>query len=337
MHRTISLIIVTYGNRAFLVKEVINASFEQGVDNIVLVDNASYADCQALYDDLIKDDKRVHLLRNDENLGSSGGFKVGLEYVIKNLSPDFVWLLDDDNVPQQGSLKSLVDTWNMITKANNVDDLVLYSYRGETREHDKRAVTLGEIKGYSRNNFMGFNFFKEVRRKIRKQQQCESINYPVVRVTLGPYGGAFFNLNVLNKIGLPRSDFYVYADDHEYTLRLNDLGIQQYLVYGSRLKDIDISFDEDGLLSPKASILKVYYSFRNHTYLSQRFKTNKAIYIINKHIFIFSLSIYLIFMSLKHKNFAKKRFKIICQAINDGERSLLGMVECLNEDFNNSQ
>lgn len=328
MKNKIVAIIVTYSERHKYVEEVIQKAFYEGVDEIVLVDNASQVESREYYDNLIKADKRVQLLRNDENLGSAGGFKAGIEYVIKNLSPDYVWLLDDDNVPQQGSLKTLVDTWYMITNANNVNDLVLYSYRGETREPDKRAVIYGDIKGYSKNNFMGFNFFKAVLQKINKIPR-DSINYPVVRVELGPYGGAFFNFNVLEKIGLPKSEFFVYADDHEYTLRLNELGIQQYLVYGSRLKDIDMSFDDDGLLSPKASNLKVYYTFRNHTYLSQSFITNKAIYIFNKYIFILLLFKNLMLKSFKYKNFAKNRSKLIIKAISDGESSLLGKVDWL--------
>lgn len=325
---SISSIIVTYGKRVHLVRQVIGAALSEGVDNIVLVDNASVKESADALDQLVKNNPQIHLIRHEQNEGSAGGFYAGLEYVLNYAVTDYIWLLDDDNVPQQGSLKALVDTWYMITNANNVDDLALYSYRGETREPDKRAVTHGDIKGYAKNNFMGFNFFKEFQRKINKKPS-DSINYPVVRVELGPYGGAFFNFNVLKKIGLPKPEFFVYADDHEYTLRLNELGIQQYLVYGSRLKDIDISFDDDGLLSPKANDLKVYYTFRNHTYLSQRFITNKPIYILNKYIFLLFLFKSLIFKSFKYKSFAKNRAKLIIKAINDGERSLLGKVDWL--------
>ena len=328
MNGRVVAIVVTYAKRHEYVEKVMHEVFHEGVSEVVLVDNASQLESRAVYDELVQSEKRIHLIRNDENLGSSGGFKAGLQYALSYLRPDFLWLLDDDNVPQRGSLKSLVDTWFMIATSHKVDDLALYSYRGETRAPDKRAVTHGHIKRYGKNNFMGFNFFKAFRRKFIKSA-CEAVNYPVVRVTFGPFGGAFFNFNVPRKVGLPSPEFFVYADDHEYSLRLNELGIQQYLVFASRLKDIDRSFDDDGLLSPNASDLKVYYSFRNHTYLSQRFITNRIFYYFNKFIYITFLLKNLMLLSFKYKGFAKNRAKLIIKAIVDGESSSLGKVDWL--------
>ena len=146
---------------------------------------------------------------------------------------------------------------------------------------------------------------------------------------LGPYGGAFFNFNALKKLGLPREDFFVYADDHEYTSRLNDIDIDQFLVYSSRLLDIDSSFDGEGLISPNVSDLKVYYAFRNHTYLSKKVLKNKYAYIVNKSILLCLLFCRLMFKYFKNKPFVISRFKLILLAVADGENGILGRAKFL--------
>lgn len=99
-------VIVTYGNRFDLLKQVIFAAFEEGVSQIVLVDNASVEDTRNELDKLIAVESRLTLIRHSENLGSAGGYHSGLSYVLESLYPDFVWMLDDDNVSQKNALKN---------------------------------------------------------------------------------------------------------------------------------------------------------------------------------------------------------------------------------------
>lgn len=316
----ITVILVTYSNRKEYVKIVIKAAFNEGVSDIVLVDNASDSVSQKYYDELAKNNSRIHLIRNKKNLGSAGGFKVGISFLLFNLSPDYIWFLDDDNVPQSGSLESLIKAKEYLLSGNtDKKDFVLYSYRGDKRIFDKKAVSNGYIKVYNENNFMGFRIQDFLKDKIYNNQDQDYVLYPIVRVFHGPYGGAFFSFNVLNEIGYPDESFFLYADDHEFTNRVNLLNVDQYLIYNSRLLDIDESFDEDGLFSFNTNEMKVYYTFRNHVYLNQNHKTKYWKYNLNKYIYI----IFLIFKAVKFSiyNYKKaiKIFDSIKLGIKDGE------------------
>ena len=107
MYKIVS-IIVTYNNRYKFVEKVVNSCFNEGVSLVIIVDNASEVDSELYFVQLEKNDNRIRLIRNDINLGSAGGFKVGISFLFKNIKEDFVWLLDDDNVRQYGSLNSVI-------------------------------------------------------------------------------------------------------------------------------------------------------------------------------------------------------------------------------------
>ena len=58
----------------------------------------------------ISDKLRVIYLK--ENVGSAGGYKRGLKEAYLDKDCEFIWLLDDDNKPQESSLNTLIDFWN---------------------------------------------------------------------------------------------------------------------------------------------------------------------------------------------------------------------------------
>ncbi len=321
----VTAVIVTYGNRFNLVRQVISAAFEEGVSQIVLVDNASVEETQNELDKLIDIEPRLTLIRNSENLGSAGGFHSGLSYVLENLKSDFIWLLDDDNVPQKKALKNLLNARELIKRDVESFDVVVYSYRGALWEHDRLAVTDGYIKGYEPNNFMGFNFFSVLKEKFNKIRKDKEVNYPIVRSYVGPYGGMLLTLNVLKKIGLPNKEFYLYADDHEFSLRFEKSNIQQYLVYASELADIDCSFPNgNSLFGKNYSDIKLFYGIRNHVFLSRSFVESGFLYRFNKIIYILSMILKSTPYLIKDYYFYIYRIKIIFRAISDGESGRLG-------------
>jgi GT2 family glycosyltransferase len=316
----IVLITVTYGNRSNYFKKVIESSLDEGVDQIVIVDNGSIAESRIELYELCKKDERVHLLRNDENTGSSGGFYTGIEYVMNNFNSVFVWLLDDDNVPQKNALKILTYNWSKLKKIVG-KDVVLYSNR-IAQEEDSFKLSQPELHKIKSNTFLGFGFQEYFKFFGAKNNLEDSI----FKVDFGPYGGLFTSLDVLRSIGLPNRDFFLYADDHEFTLRLYKMDIPQYIVLRSVLRDIDSSFPlKNGLISPKTQDFKIYYTVRNHIFLKKQFIKVKSLYFINKYIFVSWLFIKLVLMySAINPIHVIRRISLITKAIYDGENSLLG-------------
>ena len=319
-------IIVTYSNRFSLLKQVISACIAQGIHKIIVVDNASAQESKRLLIELESITPRLHVCYLPENIGSSGGFKFAISEALKDVNSEFLWLLDDDNVPQPGALKALVEAYNLLSSETNKP--VLYSYRGEVWEDDHRAVYNGIIKKSITNGFCGFDFFTALKKKIKNLTSSTSIpslSYPVIRTQIGPYGGMFTHIENIKKIGLPNEDYFVYADDHDFTSRFEDYGIAQYLVFNSKLKDIDISVSSgDGYFKDQTSELKIYYGLRNTTYFYRRHITNRLYYSFNKTVFFSMLYLSAFQNGLTSPTLVKRRLKLIKKAISEGEKGILG-------------
>lgn len=323
-------LIVTYANRYKFVEQVVEALIREGISAIVLVDNASSEESKCYYKKLIESNSKIQLIQHSQNLGSAGGFHSGLEFILNNTNTDYIWILDDDNVPEIGSLNNLINARNLLLNNSN-DDVVLYSYRGDSWLDDNLAVYDGYIKGYKNNSFIGFNFSDTYKTFFLKKNLSKRIKYPLILVEVGPYGGMFLSINALKSVGLPIKDFFIYADDHEFSIRFNRYNINQYLVYNSKLKDIHFTFSSGNkFFSEQTSELKLYYSIRNHVFLSQSFINNKFHYLFNKLTYLainFLISLPII---INKPKIALDRIILIKNAIYDGERGRLGKISSIS-------
>lgn len=323
MEQKVISLIVTYGDRAHFVERIVSELFAQGVSCIVIVDNGSVdSSAQKLKKLSSLHGSSIYYHRLEENMGSAGGFGCGIKFVRENCDFDFLWILDDDNLPKTNALQALLQTKNSLSHSFG-SNVVLYSYRGEAWRDDLLAVNSGKIKGYSTNNFIGFTIGNTIKSFLKKEGA--EINYPVARTTLGPYGGMFLNVGALDAVGFPESKFFLYADDHEYTLRFNQAKINQFLVYASELEDLDSSFQvKNRYFSKESSEFKLFYSIRNHVYLSQSFRNSDFLYFLNKWSFISVILLRSFSYILRGPSLYLRRLLLLKRAINDGEKGLLG-------------
>jgi GT2 family glycosyltransferase len=330
-------LIVTYANRYKFVEQVIDALIREGLTSIILVDNDSAEESKSYFKNLIDNNSKIKLIQHSENLGSAGGFHSGLQFIINNINSDFIWILDDDNVPNIGSLNNLINARKLLINDNSNDEVVLYSYRGDSWLDDKLAVYNGYIKGYKSNNFIGFNFSVIFKTFFLNKKTTNKVKYPVVSVEIGPYGGMFLSMKTLKKVGLPNKDFFIYADDHEFSLRFDKYNIKQYLVYNSSLKDIHFTFSEGNkFFSKQTSELKLYYSIRNHVFLSQSFVKNKFLYCINKLTYLALNLLISLPIIIKNPKIALERIILIKNAIYDGEMGRLGKISQIANRYQNN-
>ncbi|CAI1542450.1 glycosyltransferase [Serratia ficaria] len=95
-------LIVTF-NRLEKLKQCWSATAALPFENIVIVDNASTDNTQSWLSDIV--DVRLHVLRACRNDGGAGGFKLGAEFIAKNVDTDWVFMFDDDAYPDALLLK----------------------------------------------------------------------------------------------------------------------------------------------------------------------------------------------------------------------------------------
>jgi GT2 family glycosyltransferase len=336
MKYKVCVVTVTYGDRFHLLKQVIDASFNEGVSKIIVVDNGSAKNSR----DQLKDYERkfgnkLKVIYLNENTGSAGGYKIGLEEAYRCEDCEFIWLLDDDTKPIDGSLKILLDFWSSLEIENRQEKIALLSYR--FKQVAKEAIIRNKPESVLglKNSFLGFHI-KELHKKIYRYlkrvfkptndrvEQEDDKKYGIVPVA--PYGGLFIHKNILNKIGYPNEDFYLYVDDYDWSYRITKNGGKIYLILDSKIEDLELSWETPkstkqtrfSIIS-KGNPYRVYYSVRNRVF----FEINNLV--DNKMIYWINVFVYLLLISFS----STKNIKLIIKAVKDGYKRNLGKVELL--------
>lgn len=288
----VAVVMVTYGDRFLFLNQVVQRLDNLGfVKYIVLVDNLvtgkSIFDLKQLK---LKVDKLI-TIEQGYNSGSAKGFKKGIKTAL-DLDIDFIWLLDDDNLPAENALDMLICTWNAVG-IDKSENLALLSFRPD-RSIFKKAIQVNDpnlILG-SNNSFLGFHIVDKIygRKLTNDIQKTKSLG----KVSVAPYGGLFFHKDLVKKIGLPDERYFLYGDDYDYTYRITKQGGQILLNTASVVKDLEQSFHlkkkKGKLFSNKLiktdSKNRIFYSTRNGIIFEQNFVNNKPIYLLNAFLHI---------------------------------------------------
>ena len=323
------VITVTYGNRFYLLKEVIDAALGEGVHKVIVVDNNSDAESRNKlkeYESIL--DGKIKVLYLDDNYGSAGGYKKGLEIACNDPECEFIWLLDDDNKPLNGSLKALLDFWNSLKIEDKKEKVALLSYRPirnyllvESILKNKPELVM------CKNSFLGFHIKNLPTRismylkrllNLKNNEQNEEMNLKYGPVMFAGYGGLFIHKSILKIIGYPNEKFFLYKDDIEWSYRITKNGGKIYLILDSKINDLELSWT----MSDKKKYtnihlifkdkIRFYYSVRNGIYFEiNNIVDNKIIYWINMITYLM-----LIFLCNREKNFIKIVIKAIKDAYN---------------------
>lgn len=303
----VAVVIVTYGDRSLFFNQVLKKLNElKPIKHIVLVDNLVKGQSVKDVEKLKKKLDKLIVIKQGFNSGSAKGFKDGIARA-NEFNIDFIWLLDDDNLPQDDALD------NLLLKVNTIGLIkekkyALLSYRPDREiykkaiEDKKPSAMLGPI-----NSFLGFHIVSKLKNKLNKKSKKPEDSKTVGLVSVAPYGGLFFHKSLIDDIGLPNEDYYLYGDDFDYSYRITKSCGGIYLVIDSVVNDLEQSFhlkkENEGILSNRLiktnSKDRIFYSVRNGIVFEQNFVSNKLLYIINAILHI-SLTFIILILNPKH-------------------------------------
>jgi len=339
----VCVVIVTYGNRYHFLHEVLRNIFVENISKTIIVDNNSHPDSKHLLLSLEQENPdSINVIWHKNNEGSAKGFRIGLEKAIAEKDCDFIWLLDDDNVPQSGALSKLVDFWNRWEGLNKEHNLCLVSYRKDRPLYKKMAQinssSLDLVIG-SRNAVMGFNLFKPLKTlkyyRFLKDNDNQiklhgDINHG--KIPVAPYGGMFFHKSLLNVIGYPNDQFVLYGDDWDFSQRITERNGELIYIFDSIINDVD-SPGNIGMKVDKLNLFRIYYSTRNSLHFQKKFSTYKWIFNINAIILSMILTLGNLFGIITQKN-TREKMRIKLVAIKDGLKGKLGKKMILDNTNN---
>lgn len=298
---TYASVIVTF-NRKASVREALLRQFNQTVQaqKIIVVDNASTDGTHKYIEDILQSHaEQVKYLRLDENLGGSGGFYYGMKEAL-NEHTDLIGISDDDASYDE-------DYFEKIIKAaeNNPKDM---AFCGAMYDYGKMtAETAGTAKHLLSDNTLKFQW-------ATKDEYLNGDFY----VDNWSFVGPVFRSKLVEQIGLPNKDFFIWFDDSEYAVRMHQLGYKYHVVVNAH---INLNSDVKAAQVP---LWKKYYGFRNEIYTIKKYGKNKVI--SNTYPFYMLLrkyaSVYL--KNSEFKGRRSKALKIFTKAFNDGMGNRLG-------------
>ncbi len=322
------VVTVTYGNRFPLLSQVIKRVLQIGVEKIVVVVNGpAQKTCQGLQKLKHSFPQRINEVYLERNEGSAKGFAEGIRYA-HAYGAEFIWLLDDDNLPRLECLQSLKYAYAYL--GNNPAN-ILAGFRS-TRQEQRMAACYGSQVTLVNNSFLGFHYkhiFKKVLKRLHKRPEKDSCYpvYPLVEVDYAPYGGLLFHRSWIDKIGLPNETLYLYGDDHEFTLRLRKAGAHIYLCAQAGIEDLELSWhlkEELPWFAPDSETERLYYTLRNRVWLEKHFAIDSVcVYTLNVVCYtVFQIMRALLrFHSLIN---LQRRLRLLFHAFQDGWHDNLG-------------
>ena len=242
MEYKICAIVVTY-NRKKLLEENINALLKQSYKkfDLLIIDNGSTDGTQQMVN--IYRDSRLKYINTGSNLGGAGGFSFGLRKSIE-LGYDYAWIMDDDTIPEEKSLESL------IKKTKGID----FSF-------------MSCLTKWIDGNLAKMNIQEIDKNIIAENEILSKRLIPIIRAS---FVACYINLHYARKAGLPIKEFFIYGDDFEYTFRLTKYQ-KAYLDLDSVvIHKMPNNTDVNVLDLPKEKINRLFYNYRNLFYIKRK-------------------------------------------------------------------
>src|SRR5258708_2403731 len=323
----VTVVTVTYGRRWHLLRRGIEAclSEQPNVAALVVVDNGSQDDIPQKLS--LFASERLILVSHGENTGSANGFKTGLKAAMERTDSEFIWLLDDDNIPSPDSLNRLLLAHASL---GNDTDIALLSLRPAMRNRWKLSTLGGDFVRRARNNaFAGFHIADVPRRIAIRLSAKRTEIPPLIECGFAPYGGLFLHRSVLGRAGFPDERLFLYGDDLEFTLRLRKLNIRIFLCATSIVEDAEGHWhDQLGSFCPhlsrNAQEFRVYYLIRNSTFVEKRYGvTIKGLYLVNMAVYL-SRGVFVNLLRERSPVMVYRRLLLVARAIRDGWNERLG-------------
>jgi rhamnopyranosyl-N-acetylglucosaminyl-diphospho-decaprenol beta-1,3/1,4-galactofuranosyltransferase len=167
----------------------------RALQEIVIVDNASTDGTCAL---LAERYPEVTVLQMAENIGAAGAWAAGLSYAALEKGHDWVWSFDDDSVPEPDVLEALLSGIEIQGEADGAVGMAA-------------PVPVHRKTGTRYPPYLWCEGFVK--------PSDELMNQPIWFADLIIASGCLVRRDVVQKIGLPRADFFMDFFDFEYCLR----------------------------------------------------------------------------------------------------------------------
>jgi rhamnopyranosyl-N-acetylglucosaminyl-diphospho-decaprenol beta-1,3/1,4-galactofuranosyltransferase len=210
--RRIAAVVVTFNRLGLLQRLLTELIGIDELDEILVVDNASTDGTGEWLRSTEGESEHVHARLLTDNTGGAGGFHEGLRWAVER-GADLAWLMDDDGMPEPDCLKTLLaydgalDFWGPVVVDEADHTRLVFPIRlpGSTRV----VHAMGDVRAAAGDG--------------------------LIRDIVIPFNGVLLTRALVQEIGLPRAEFFIWGDDHEYRMRAERSGARIATVVDARV------------------------------------------------------------------------------------------------------
>ncbi len=305
----ITAVVVTYNRLELLKKsiECLHAALKQvqseNIDcHICVINNGSTDGTHEWLDE----QAGLEVIHQD-NVGGSGGFYTGIKKAYEE-GADWIWCMDDDVFPKQHCLLSLLEEVNK----HKDEPLGILS---------PRRLLEGVIFTHE---FQHFNFTNPLASMHGKKIKGHDLN-ETIEIVGCDFEGPFISRKVVETIGFPNKDLFIFCDDTEYCLCTHLAGFKLYYV-PSALMDKHKFFSNDSWTTKnQKKKWKRYYQVRNEAYMNHHYGKNWSVRYLRSFIGLIGYYIPALFSMPFSKAWKLKDLKVLWEAYQDGIHEKLGI------------
>lgn len=298
MEKKVAAVVVTYNRLKYLQNLISSLRLQtKPLDAIYVINNDSSDGTREWLE------QQTDLIPiNQPNVGGSGGFYRGIHEAYKD-NFDFIWAMDDDVYPTRNCLL------NMLSFTNSNVGIVV------PERHMNGKIILAEVKHFNLSNP-----FAVLKTKLNISD-LENRHY--VDIEGMSFEGPLIRREVVEKVGLPNKDFFIFWDDSDYSYRTVLAGYKVCYAIGAILVKEDLSTQQ--LHKCKYRSWKEAYALRNYVYFCSHYGKN-SFFTILKPIFIFSRYLlgYIKHRIMRDGYYSSTDLQMICNAYRDGIKGTLG-------------
>lgn len=295
-----AVVIVTY-NRVELLKECLACVCGQTIpfSRVIVVDNHSTdgtAEFLAAREDL-------DVIREPENLGGAGGFYDGLQRASQG-EYDWVLIIDDDAMIAPDYMEKLLDYANAHTG--------IYGLAG-------KVVTEGHIDVSHRRRITNRLLYVESN-VASEEYQKESF-----ACDAATFCGLLLQGKKMREIGLPQKGYFLWYDDIEYCLRLQECG--GVTVVAAAVLHHKTVLSKEGMVT-KGVLHRIgwrqYYGYRNRYDTAKRHLGSLSAWVILWQYRVFWLLSFFMTWKKETREQGRSNQKILHDVIKDCKAGKLG-------------
>ena len=237
----VTAVVVTWNRKALLLECLDCLRRQTARADVLVVDNASTDGTGEALRPMIEAGE-IAYVNTGKNLGGAGGFQFGVKAAVE-AGCDYVWIMDDDSMPTPTALEALLSAAGEIGDFGWLSGKTLWSDGSLCRMNVQRNMKLGNITDFSA---------------------------PRIPSAAATFVSLLVPSKVVREVGLPIGEFFIWADDLEYTRRIS-LKHPCFVIPGSVTVHKCATNNGGNIATDQPERIDRYrYAYRNEVYVYRR-------------------------------------------------------------------